>query len=70
MDYIYTDLLLELEDVEEQLRDLDAHLRNSLWYCNLGDTVDKERWEKKRLLRIELEEHREILAAKIYERFI
>jgi hypothetical protein len=70
MDYIYTDLLLELEDVEEQLRDLDKHLRNMLWYSNIGDTLDRERWEKKRLLRIELELHREMLASKIYDRFL
>lgn len=70
MDYIYTDLLLELEDVEEQIRDLDKHLRNMLWYCNIGDTLDRERWEQKRLLRIELELHREMLSSKIYERFI
>lgn len=54
MDYIKADLLLELEEVEERIRDLDKQMQNLFWYVNSGDTSQRQQWENRRLTRIDL----------------
>lgn len=67
MDYIKADLLLELEDVEDRIRDLDKQMLNLFWYVNSGDTSKRTEWENRRLTRIDLVKLREYLNNELFK---